>query len=304
MKFTDLFINRPVLAIVLCAFILLLGVQATTQLSVRQFPELEYSVITVNTVYPGASARTIKGFVTTPLQNRISGARGIDYITSTSDPGSSSISVHVRLGESSSEVLSEVIAKVNEARSELPQGIEDPVISSAAGGDGLIWLAFVSDQMSIAQVSDYLVRNVQPEIATLPGVGKAELAGGRYQAMRIWLDPVRMAAFGVTATDINAAISRENYISAAGTTEGDLTRTTVDARTDIQTPEAFSAMVVRQDDNKRVVLGDVADVEMSIEDTQFSSFSSGRAGLSKRTISSHLLSNSFITAHSGAEISV
>lgn len=276
MKFTDLFINRPILAIVLCAFIVLLGAQASTQLSLRQFPELEYSVITVNTVYPGASARTIKGFVTTPLQNRISGARGIDYITSISDPSSSSISVHVRLGENSSEVLSEVIAKVNEARSELPQGIEDPVISSAAGGDGLIWLAFVSDQMSIAQVSDYLVRNVQPEIATLPGVGQAELAGGRYQAMRIWLDPVRMAAFGVTATDINAAISRENYISAAGTTEGDLTRTTVDARTDIQTPEAFSAMVVRQDDNKRVVLGDVADVEMSIEDTQFSSFSSGR----------------------------
>lgn len=276
MKFTDLFINRPVLAIVLCAFIVLLGVQAATQLSVRQFPELERSVISVDTVYSGASARTIKGFVTTPLQNRIAGARGIDYMTSTSDPGFSSIQVHVRLGENSSDVLSEVIAKVNEARSELPRDIEDPVISNTAGGDALIYIAFISEQMSIAQVSDYLIRNVQPEIATLPGVGQAELAGGRYQAMRIWLDPVRMAAFGVTATDINAAISRQNYISAAGTTEGDLTRTTVDAHTDIQTPEAFSAMVVRQDENMRVVLGDVADVEMSIEDTQFSSFSSGR----------------------------
>lgn len=276
MRFTDLFINRPVLAIVLCAFIVLLGAQAASQLSVRHFPELERSVISVNTVYPGASARTIKGFVTTPLQNRIAGARGIDYMTSTSDPSSSSIQVHVRLGENSSEVLSEVIAKVNEARSELPRDVEDPVVSTASGGDALIYLAFISEQMSIAQVSDYLIRNIQPEIATLPGVGQAELAGGRYQAMRVWLDPVRMAAFGVTATDVNAAISRENYISAAGTTEGDLTRTTVDAHTDIQTPEAFSAMVVRQDDNMRVLLGDVADVEMSIENTQFSSFSSGR----------------------------
>ncbi|MFK8049820.1 MAG: efflux RND transporter permease subunit [Halioglobus sp.] len=276
MKFTDLFINRPVLAIVLCAFIVLLGAQAATQLAVRHFPELERSVISVNTVYPGASARTIKGFVTTPLQNRIAGARGIDYMTSTSDPSSSSIQVHVRLGEDSSAVLSEVIAKVNEARSELPRDVEDPVISTAAGGDALIYLAFISEQMSIAQVSDYLIRNVQPEIATLPGVGQAELEGGRYQAMRIWLDPVRMAAFGVTATDINAAISRENYISAAGTTEGDLTRTTVDAHTDIQTPEAFAAMIVRQDENMRVLLGDVADVEMSIEHSQFSSFSSGR----------------------------
>ena len=275
MKFTDLFITRPVLAIVVSALLLLVGLQSASQLSIREFPELERSVITVETLYPGASARTIKGFVTTPLQISIAGARGIEYVTSTSHPSVSTIEVHVRLGENSSEVLSAVIAKVNEARSELPREIEDPVITTAAGGDALIYLAFLSKQMSIAQVSDYLVRNVQPEIATLPGVGKAELAGGRYQAMRIWLDPVRMAAFGVTATDIHAAISKENYISAAGTTEGDLTRTSVDAHTDIQTADEFSRMIVRQETNKRVVLSDVADVELSIENTQFSSFSSG-----------------------------
>ena len=205
-KFTDLFINRPVLAIVLSALLLLVGVQSATQLSIRHFPELERSVITVSTAYPGASARTIKGFVTTPLQIRIAGARGIEYMTSTSNPGISNIEVHVRLGENSSEVLSEVIAKVNEARSQLPRDIEDSVVSTAAGGDSLIYLAFMSKQMNIAQVSDFLVRNVQPELATLPGVGKARLAGGRYQAMRIWLDPVRMAAFGVTAADVNEAI--------------------------------------------------------------------------------------------------
>jgi multidrug efflux pump len=275
-KFTDLFIERPVLAIVLSALLLLAGIQSATQLSLRHFPELERSVITVSTAYPGASARTIKGFVTTPLQIRIAGARGIEYMTSTSNPGVSNIEVHVRLGQNSAEVLTEVIAKVNEARSQLPRDIEDPVISTAAGGDSLIYIAFMSKQMTIAQVSDFLVRSIQPELATLPGVGKARLAGGRYQAMRIWLDPVRMAAFSVTASDVNAAISRENYISAAGSTEGDLTRTTVDARTDMQTPEAFSRMIVRQEANKRVLLGDVADIELSSENTQFSSFSSGR----------------------------
>ncbi|MEH6581783.1 MAG: efflux RND transporter permease subunit [Halioglobus sp.] len=276
MKFTDLFIKRPVLAIVVSALLLLLGLQSASQLTVRQFPKLERSVITIETLYPGASARTIKGFVTTPLQIRIAGASGIEYMTSTSNPSVSSIEVHVRLGEKSSEVLSEVIAKVNEARSDLPRDIEDPVITTASGGDALMYLAFVSEQMDIAQVSDYLLRDILPEIATLPGVGNAELAGGRQQAMRIWLDPVQMAAFGVTATDINGAISRENYISAAGTTEGDLTLTSVDARTDLQSPEAFSQMVVRQDANKRVLLGDVAQIELSSENSQFSSFSSGR----------------------------
>jgi multidrug efflux pump len=276
MKFTDLFINRPILAIVISALLVLLGLQSASQLSVRQFPELERSVITVETVYPGASARTIKGFVTTPLQTRIAGARGIEYMTSSSDPGLSTIEIYVRLGESSSDVLSEVIAKVNETRSELPRAIENPVISSAAGGDSLMYLAFISKQMSIAQVSDYLVRRVVPEIATLPGVGKAQLAGGSHQAMRVWLDPVRMAAFSVTATDINTAISSQNYISAAGSTEGDLVRISVDANTDIQTPEAFSQLVVRQNSNRRVVLGDVADVELSSENGQFSAFSSGR----------------------------
>jgi multidrug efflux pump len=277
MKFTDIFIQRPVLAIVLSALLLLIGIQSATQLKVRQFPELERSVITVQTVYPGASARTVKGFITTPLQISIAGARGIEYMTSTSNPSVSTIEVHVRLGENSSQVLSEVIAKINEARSQLPRNVEDPVVTTASGGDALIYLAFISKQMDIAQISDYLVRNVLPEITTLPGVGNAELAGGSGsgQAMRVWLDPVKMAAFSVTATDINTAISQENFISAAGATEGDLIRVTVDAQTDMQTPEAFRRMIVRQDDNQRVVLSDVATVELASENNQFASFSSG-----------------------------
>ena len=279
MSFTDIFIRRPVLAIVISALILLLGIQAASRLSVREFPELERSVIYVQTVYSGASARTVQGFVTTPLQITIAGARGIEYMTSNSLPGVSEITVYVRLGENSSDVLSEIIAKVNEARSDLPRNIESPQISASSGGDALMYLAFHSDQMSIPQVADYLVRSVQPELATLEGVGKATIIGGKFLAMRIWLDPVRMAAFGVTAQDINAAITRDNYISTAGSTEGRLVRATVDAQTDMQTPEAFAALTILQKGEERVRLGDVADVELSAENTQFSSFSSGKEAI-------------------------
>jgi len=276
MNITDIFIRRPVLALVISSLLLLLGLESASRIGVRQFPELERSVVYVQTVYPGASARTVQGFVTTPLQIRIAGARGIEYITSQSNPGVSEIEVHVRLGENSSDVLSEVIAKANEARSELPRDIEDPVVSTATGGDALMYLAFFSEQMSISQVTDYLVRTVQSELATLEGVGKAQVLGGRFLAMRIWLDPVRMAASGITAQDINDVIREENYISAAGATEGNLVRATVDARTDMQTPEAFAQLIVRQNDEERVRLGDVADVELAAENNLFDSFSSGR----------------------------
>ncbi len=276
MRFTDHFIQRPVLAIVVSALLLLLGSASASRVEVREFPELERSVITVRTVYRGASARTVQGFVTNPLQLSVAGARGIEYMTSTSNPGMSEIEVHVRLGENSSDVLSEVIAKVREARGELPREIENPVVSTATPGDALMYIAFYSKQMGIAQVTDFLARNVQPELATLPGVGKARILGGKFLAMRIWLDPVRMAAFGVTAEDLNNAIRRDNFISTAGATEGNFVRATVDARTDMQTPEAFEQLTVRQVGDERVRLGDVATVELSEENTQYSSFSSGR----------------------------
>jgi multidrug efflux pump len=275
LSFTDLFIRRPVLAIVVSSLLLLLGLASLSKVGLREFPELERSVIYVDTVYRGASSRTVQGFVTTPLQISIAGARGIEYMTSSSNPGKSSIEIHVRLGENSSDVLSEVIAKVNEARGDLPQDIEEPVVSTAAGGDAMMYLAFYSEQLSPYQVTDFLVRNVQPELATLPGVGKARILG-RFLAMRIWLDPVRMAAFGVTATDIRDSIERDNYIATTGSTEGRLVKATVDARTDLQTAEDFESLVVRQDGDERVLLGDIADVELSVENSQLKSLSSGR----------------------------
>jgi len=273
--FTDTFIRRPVLALVISSLILLLGGTALTRVSLREFPDLERSVIYIETVYRGASARTVQGFVTTPLQISVAGARGIEYMTSSSEPGQSSIEVHVRLGENSSDVLSEVIAKVSEARGELPQDVDEPVVTTASGGDAMMYLAFYSDQMNPYQITDYLLRSVQPELATLDGVGRARIFG-RYLAMRIWLDPVRMAALGVTATDVNDAVSRDNYISTSGSTEGSLVRATVDARTDLNTVEDFEAMVVRQVGEERVRLGDVADIELSAETTQLKTLSSGR----------------------------
>jgi len=273
--FTDRFIQRPVLAIVVSSLILLLGLSALSRVSVREFPELERSVIYIDTQYPGASARTVQGFVTTPLQISIAGARGIDYMTSRSNPGQSSIEVHVRLGEDSSAVLSEVIAKVSEARGELPLDIEEPVVTNASGGDAMMYLAFYSQQMSPYQITDYLLRSIQPELATLQGVGRVRIFG-RFLAMRVWLDPVRMAAFGVTANDVREAIERDNYVATTGATEGRLVRATVDARTDMQSAGDFEALVVRQVGEERVRLGDVAEVALSAETTQLKTLSSGR----------------------------
>ncbi len=275
MKFTDTFIQRPVLAIVVSCLLLLLGTASAFKVGVREFPELERSVIYVETLYPGASARTVQGFVTNPLQVSIAGAKGIEYMESESAPSLSSITIHVELGRNSTEVLNEVIAKVNEARGDLPRDIEEPVVSSVAGGDAMMYVGFYSEQMSPYQVTDFLMRQIQPELATLPGVGRANIFA-RKLAMRVWLDPVRMAALGITAADVNAAISRDNYIATAGTTESQLIKVSVDARTDLQSPAEFAALVVRQDGDQRVRLGDVADVEMAAETTQMKSFSSGR----------------------------
>jgi hydrophobe/amphiphile efflux-1 (HAE1) family protein len=275
MKFTDIFIQRPVLAIVIAAVMLLVGLQAGTQLSLREYPEVEKSQIFVTAVYPGASARTVQGFVTTPLQRRIASAKGVDYVTSESNPGLAQISVYVRLGENSTDVLTEVITKINEARFELPQEVEDPVVTNRTGGDAMMYLALLSDQMSVQQTADYAIRTIQPVLSTLEGVGEARMLSSGVFALRIWLNPVKMAAYGVTAKDVNDAVRKENYISAAGTTRGELVRASVDAETNVQDPEKFAEIVVRQEGDKRVRLGDVAEVELASDTYESAAYSSG-----------------------------
>ena len=199
----------------------------------------------------------------------------MEYITSSSDPGVSNIQAHIRLGENTSDVLAEVIAKVNEARFELPRDVEDPVVTTREGGDAMMYIALLSEQMTVQQRADYALRSVQPVLSTLEGVGEAELLGSGLFAMRIWLNPARMAAFGVTAKDVNEAVRRDNFISAAGTTRGELVRASVDAETDVQDADSFARIVVRQDGEQRVLLGDVANIELASETYDFATYSSG-----------------------------
>ena len=275
MKFTDHFINRPVLAIVLSSLILMLGLAASGKLSIRQFPEIEQSQITVVTVYPGANARTIQSYVTDPLQRTIATADGVEYVSSKSDAGASRITVHVRLGEDSGEVQTNVISKVDEARFELPRDVEDPVVTSRQSGDAMMYLSFSSDQMTIQQIVDYLRRTIQPDLSTIEGVGEAKVYTSREYAMRVWLKPAPMAALGVTAKDVLDSLREQNYISAAGSVRSSLTRTTVDAKTDMQSTDEFGAIVVRQDGDRRVLLTDVAELDFSAADFDSGSYSNG-----------------------------
>ena len=275
MTFTDLFIRRPVLAVVVSSLILLLGLAAVGRLDIRQFPEIEESEVTVRTAYPGANARTVQGFVTDPLQRSISAADGVEYLTSTSSAGASRITVHVRLGEDSGEVLTNIITKVSEAKWELPREVEDPIVTSLSPGDAMMYLSFQSDEMSIQQIVDYLYRTVQPELSTIEGVGEARVFSTREYAMRIWLKPAPMAALGVTARDVLDALREQHYISAAGAVKSDWTIQTVDAATDAQSPETFSQIVVRQQGEQRVMLTDVADLKLTAADFESGSYSDG-----------------------------
>ena len=207
MSFTDIFIRRPVLASVVSLLILLVGLRSVLSLEVRQFPETKDTVVTITTSYPGASGALVKGFVTTPLQQAIAEADGIDYLSSTSVQGRSTIEAHMRLNYDPKSAVAEIQAKVASQRSVLPADAEDPVIDSTTGDPtALMYIAFYSRDMTLSQITDYLLRVVQPQLQALPGVAKAQLIGNKTFAMRMWLDPQRMAALGVTATDVEEVL--------------------------------------------------------------------------------------------------
>ncbi|PVZ63869.1 efflux RND transporter permease subunit [Pelagibaculum spongiae] len=268
MKFTDLFIKRPVLAMVISMMILLLGLQAANQLPVRQFPKTDDAVITVTTAYPGASARLVQGFITTPLQQKIASADGVDFVTSTSRQSASEIKVNVKRGFDSTAALSEVMAKVNEAKGELPADAMDPIITKGGQGNMLMYVSFQSDLQSAEQITDYLTRVIRPQLATMSGVGAVEIYGAKTYSMRIWLDPVKMAAFEVTAADVNQSLTSSNFISAAGSTKGELLTTSVNAETDLNNPEAFGQIIIRSNEMGQVHLRDVAKIELASEDQE------------------------------------
>jgi len=266
MKFTDIFIHRPVLATVINLLILFIGLRSLGLLEVRQYPEMKNTVVTVTTAYPGASSDLVKGFITTPLQQAMAEANGIDYLFSTSSQGVSKIEASMELNYDPNAAVSEIQAKVASKRNELPDNVEDPVIDSTTGDPtALMYIAFFSDTIPRPQITDYVLRVVQPQLQALPGVAKARLFGQQF-AVRIWLDPKRMAALGVTGDDVANVLRANNYLAGIGTTKGKYVSMDLTATTDVSDPKDFQNLVIRSDNGILVRMQDIARTELGAED--------------------------------------
>jgi len=267
-KFTDLFIRRPVLAIAVNLVILIAGVQAYRTLNVRQWPQSENSSVTVTTVYVGASADLVRGFITTPLERSIAAADGIDYLSSSSEQGVSTITARLKLNYDPIKALSEISSKVDQVRNFLPVEAQVPAINvqSADSQFASAYLSFRSETLHQNEITDYLVRVVQPRLSALAGVQRADILGGRTFAMRVWLKPDRLAAFNISPSQVSAALAANNHLSALGSTKGNLVQVALTANTDLRSVEEFKNLVLRQQNNAIVRLRDVADVELGAED--------------------------------------
>ncbi|MFO7972519.1 MAG: efflux RND transporter permease subunit [Desulfobacterales bacterium] len=268
MKLTDLFIRRPVLALVINLLIIISGLQAIRSLNVRQYPRNENSVVTVRTVYVGASADLVRGFITTPLERAIAAADGIEYIESQSALGLSTINVRLKLNYDPIQALSEISAKVDQVRNDLPPEAEVPAIDveSAESRFASSYLSFTSDVLMQNEITDYLVRVVQPRLSAVEGVQRADILGGRTFAMRIWLKPDRMAAFNISPVQVRRALTANNYLAAVGRTKGALIQVNLTTNTDLQSVEEFKRLVVRQQDGAIIRLEDVGDIVLGAED--------------------------------------
>jgi len=269
MRFTDIFVKRPVLAIVVSLLILIAGIQAVSSLSIRQYPLNENSTVTINTAYIGASAELVRGFITTPLERAVSGADGIAYVSSTSQQGLSTVSVRLELNYDPIKALSEISSKVNQVRGDLPPEAEIPVINveSADSTVASAYLSFTSDILEPNQVTDFLTRVVQPRLAARDGVQRAEILGGRNFAMRIWLDSKLLAAHGITPSEVRQALQSNNYLAALGKTKGSQVEINLAANTDLSTVQEFEDLVLRSQDGAVIRISDVGEVELGADST-------------------------------------
>ncbi len=267
-SFTDLFIKRPVLAIVVNLVIVIAGLQAWRTLNVRQYPRSDNATVNVSTVYVGASAELVRGFITTPLERVIAAADGIDYVESKSLQGFSLISARLKLNYEPTKALAEISAKVNQVRQDLPPEAEIPSISvvSADSQFASAYLSFASDILTQSEITDYLVRVVQPRLSAVPGVQRAEILGARTFAMRIWLKPDRMAAFNISPAQVRSALAANNYLAAVGSTKGSFVQVNLTANTDLHSVEEFKRLVIRQQNDTTVRLEDIADIVLGSED--------------------------------------
>jgi multidrug efflux pump len=267
MKFTDLFVRRPVLAIVVNLVILIAGLQSIRALSVRQYPRSDIAVVRVTTAYIGANADLVRGFITTPLERVIASADGIDYMESSSAQAISTIIVHLRLNYDTNAALTQIQAKVAQVRNDLPPEAEAPKIELETADQqfAAIYLGFSSTDLDPNQITDYLTRVVQPKLSAISGVQRADILGARTFAMRIWLKPDRMAARGISPSAVREALARNNYLSALGRTKGSMVSVNLIANTDLRTPEEFRQLVVKEQNGAVVRLGEIADVVLGAE---------------------------------------
>ncbi len=267
MKFTDLFIKRPVLAMVVSLVILIAGLQSIRSLSVRQYPRSDIAEVQVSTVYVGANADLVRGFITTPLERVIASADGIDYMESSSAQGLSTITVHLKLNYDTNAALTQIQAKVAQVRNDLPPEAEAPVIElqTADNQFAAMYLGFSSADLDQNQITDYLTRVVQPKLSAISGVQRADILGKRTFAMRVWLKPEKMAALGITPSAVHDALANNNYLSALGKTKGSMVSVNLVANTDLRTAEEFRQLVVKQENGTVVRLGEIADVVLGAE---------------------------------------
>ena len=267
MKLTDLFIRRPVLAIVVNLIVLIAGLQSIRSLSVRQYPRSDIAVVTVTTTYVGANADLVRGFITTPLERVIASADGIDYIESSSAQNVSTITVHLKLNYDTNAALTQIQAKVAQVRNDLPPEAEAPVIDLATADNQFasMYIGFSSDDLDQNQITDYLTRVVQPKLSSIAGVQRADILGGRTFAMRVWLKPEKMAAMGISPSQVRDALAQNNYLSTLGRTKGSMVSVNLVANTNLQTTDDFKKLVVKEHNGDVVRLGDIADVVLGAE---------------------------------------
>ncbi|MDZ5696033.1 efflux RND transporter permease subunit [Chelativorans sp. M5D2P16] len=268
MSFSDIFIRRPVLSTVLGALILLLGLQSVINLQVRQYPEVEETVITITTAYPGASADLIQGFISAPIARAVSTTENIDYVTSQSRPSSSTVTVQMKLGSDPDTALTEVMSKVQGVRGELPDEAEDPVIVKGTGEQfAIMYLAMQSPNMTAEQLTEYIERVIRPRASTVQGVAEVQILGAANYSMRVWVDPVQLAARGMTASEVLDAINASNFLAAPGKTENTYVAYPITVESTLQTAEAFGALPLKSENGEVVRLRDVANVELGAEST-------------------------------------
>ncbi|TIX09716.1 MAG: efflux RND transporter permease subunit, partial [Mesorhizobium sp.] len=279
MNFSDIFIRRPVLSTVLACMILLLGFQGIFNLSIRQYPKVEETAITITTAYPGASADLIQGFISAPIARAVASTENIDYVTSSSRPSSSTVVVQMKLGSNPDVALTEVLSKVQGVRGTLPDAAKDPVIVKGTGQEfAMMYISMQNPNMTKEQLTEYIERVIRPRMSTVEGVADVQIFGAEEYSMRVWIDPVKLAARGVTAAEVLTAINDSNFLSAPGNTENEYVVSSITVRSTLQTPEAFAALPLRSKDGNVVRLRDVARVELAAASTDTRVSFNGKPG--------------------------